>query len=482
MEISKSVIAVAISSAFLFGCDFDVGPESTSNAGGDTSLPGDGGGLPPVEGAENFLQIQDSSIDDTGILRVKTSESKSGISVDSILAGFVTVDLTYQDNTAINGENAEANAYIQIHTTDGSSNANLKGEIALGAGMVQYRNPVDAKLVDTGGTYEPGEELSVKVTWTEDSFSFTIGEQNYGPYAVASTSPVELVSLKVGDSKTKADYELIADNLKIYNSDDSGDELVFEDNFDQYGVGDDLTSSRYNRAIDLMVMGTGETDPGDGDGGSDDPIVDTPTGKYVLLDDANDSDAAELRYSLGTSQRIHEQGRASAYIKNSSDQTALMNVFAVDGSLSDVGEIISIRLRENGKIVHRPETTDTWTETGTTVDPLVWNKVEVEWDTNAGDNYNLYINGDLIGNYERRRTDASVSTRYVSVQVGTGSSDTIGNGGTVDIDNLALYSDTAGATELHKDDFESFAIDTDLGASPSTTVYDKSGYNAIVKE
>lgn len=261
MKKSKIALAIALSAGLLAGCDFDVGPESGNNTGGDPEVPGDGGGLPPVEGAENFLQIQDSTVDDTGILRVKTSESKSGIAPDNIPAGFLTVDLTYQNNTAINGENAEANAYIQIHTTDGSSNAHLKGEIALGAGMVQYRNPVDAKLVDTGGTYTPGEELSVKVTWTEDSFSFTIGEDSYGPYAVASTSPVELVSLKVGDSKTKADYELIADNLKIYSSDDSGDELVFEDDFDQYGVGDDLTNSRYNRAIDLMVMGNGETDP-----------------------------------------------------------------------------------------------------------------------------------------------------------------------------------------------------------------------------
>ncbi|MDN3715064.1 hypothetical protein [Vibrio breoganii] len=479
MKITKTAIAVAISSAFLFGCDFDVGSENnvtTPPGGGDG-----GGGLPPVENAQNYVQIQDSSIADTGILRIKTSESKSDTVVDSIPVGYLTVDLTYQDNTAINGENAAANAYIQIHTTAGSSNAHLRGEIALGEGKVKYRDNTSS-LVETGGTYTAGEELKVKVSWTEDEFSFSIGDDNYGPYAATSTAPVELISLKVGDSKTKADLELIADNLKIYSSDASGDELIFEDDFDNYGVGDSLSDSRYNRAIDVMVLGTGE-DNGGGDNGGD-GAVDTPSGKYVALHDhdAQVNDAAEIRYSLGTSQRIHEQGKASVYIRNDSDQSAVFTVFGVDSQLSDVGQIISVRLREDGRVYHRPETTDTWTETGTTIDTDQWNKLTVDWNTNSGDNYNLYLNGNLVGEYERRITQTNVSTRYVAVQVGTGNSDTVSNGGTVDVDNLALYSDTVGTAELHKDDFEGFAIGTDLGADPSTTDYDKSGYNAIVQE
>lgn len=115
MKASKTAIAVAISSVFLFGCDFDVGSENNTSGGGNDGTGG--GGLPPVENAQNYVQIQDSSIADTGILRLKTSESKSDTAVDNIPVGFLTVDLTYQDNTAINGENAAANAYIQIHTT-----------------------------------------------------------------------------------------------------------------------------------------------------------------------------------------------------------------------------------------------------------------------------------------------------------------------------------------------------------------------------
>ncbi|PMM82049.1 LamG-like jellyroll fold domain-containing protein [Vibrio breoganii] len=296
MEISKSIIAVAISSAFLFGCDFDVGPESANNAGDDTSIPGDGGGLPPVEGAENFVQIQDSAVDTTGILRVKTSESKSDTAVDNIPVGFLTVDLTYQDNAAINGENAAANAYIQLHTTAGSSNAHLRGEIALGEGVVKYRDTTGS-LVTTDGTYTPDEELQLTVVWTESEFSFSIGDDDFGPYPATNTNPVELISLKVGDSKTKADLELIADNLKIYSGTEAENELIFEDDFDGYGVGDDLTNSRYNRAIDLMVVGTGGTEPGDGgtepgDGGTEPGDFPAPVNEYAFTADNLLTDSA----------------------------------------------------------------------------------------------------------------------------------------------------------------------------------------------
>ncbi|GAM71267.1 hypothetical protein JCM19236_6184 [Vibrio sp. JCM 19236] len=112
MKASKTAIAVAISSVFLFGCDFDVGSENNTSGGGNDG--NGGGGLPPVENAQNYVQIQDSSIADTGILRLKTSESKSDTAVDNIPVGFLTVDLTYQDNTAINGENAAANAIFKF--------------------------------------------------------------------------------------------------------------------------------------------------------------------------------------------------------------------------------------------------------------------------------------------------------------------------------------------------------------------------------
>ncbi|GEA50199.1 hypothetical protein VIN01S_10030 [Vibrio inusitatus NBRC 102082] len=484
MKVSKTAIAVALSSAFLFGCDFDVGSENSATGGGtgggDTG-GGTGGGDEIVPGANYFVQIQDNFVQGSGQLRVKLSESKSDTAVDNIPEGFLTVDLTYQDGVREDGRPETENAYIQIHTAD-ASNSGLRGEVVLGGGKVKYRDPASG-LTDAGGTYTEGEELKVKATWTTDSFSFTINDQEYGPFDVASTNPVENITLKVGDNSGKSNHEMLADNFKIYQGNESENELIFEDDFDAgYGNGHDLNGVRYNRAEDVMVISLGGENNPDED--NNDGAVDMPAGKYVALHDDNDevNDAGELRYSLGTSERIHEQGKASVYIKNPSDQSAVFTVFGVDDQLKDVGQIISVRLREDGRVYHRPATSDTWTETGTTINASDWNKLSVDWDTNSGNNYNLYVNGNLIGEYERRITQANVSTRYVAVQVGTGNSDTITNGHTIDLDNLALYSDTAGKTALHMDDFEGFALGTDLGADPSTTEYDKSGYNAIVQE
>ncbi|PMO86644.1 hypothetical protein BCS98_18440 [Vibrio breoganii] len=264
MKISKSVIAVAISSAFLFGCDFDVGSENnvtTPPGGGDG-----GGGLPPVENAQNYVQIQDSSTTDVGLLRVKTSESKSEIAVDDIPVGYLTVDLTYQDNKAIN-DGEDKSAYVQVHT-DGTGNAELRAEISFSNGSIKSRD-TSGSQTDVIGTYTVGEELKVKVSWTETEYTLTVDGQDLGTFAARNTKPVQYISLKVGDKDTKSNYELIADNLEIYNTTDAGDELVFEDDFDHYGVGDDLTDSRYNSALEAMVFGTGSDNGGDngGDGG-----------------------------------------------------------------------------------------------------------------------------------------------------------------------------------------------------------------------
>ncbi|PMO64394.1 hypothetical protein BCT04_13835 [Vibrio breoganii] len=266
MKITKTAIAVAISSAFLFGCDFDVGSEN--NATGGTGGGTGGGGLPPVENAQNYVQIQDSSTTDVGLLRVKTSEQKSEIAVDAIPVGYLTVDLTYQDNKAIN-DGEDKSAYVQVHT-DGTGNAELRAEISFSNGSIKSRD-TSGSQTDVIGTYTVGEELKVKVSWTETEYTLTVDGQDLGTFAARNTKPVQYISLKVGDKDTKSNYELIADNLEIYNTTDAGDELVFEDDFDHYGVGDDLTDSRYNSALETIVFGTGSDNGGDngGDGVSE---------------------------------------------------------------------------------------------------------------------------------------------------------------------------------------------------------------------
>lgn len=366
MKASKTAIAVALSSVFLFGCDFDVGSEnkaSTLPPGGDNGGGDNGGGI-VVPGTNYLAQIQDNFVEGSGILRLKLSESKSDTVVDSISAGFLTVDLTYQDGVREDGRPETENAYIQFHTTDGTSNSNLRGELVLGGGNVKYRDPANG-LTNTGGTYTPGDELQVKVSWTIDTFSFSINDQEYGPFDVASTSPVETISLKVGDNSGKSNHEMLADNLKIYKGDASENELIFEDDFDSgYGVGHDLNGVRYNRAEDVMVISIGGDDGGDngdngngGDIGNGDDVTDNFDSYTVgtQIDVANSSyklkgvDGTEVQAVVSNVQA--KSGENSLYLLDNSTSTkGVVGREFKDGSASSGSVSTSVYIPSNGYI------------------------------------------------------------------------------------------------------------------------------------
>lgn len=101
---------------------------------------------------------------------------------------------------------------------------------------------------------------------------------------------------------------MLADNLKIYTGDASNNELIFEDDFDSYGLGHDLNEVRYNRALDVMILSDeldnggddNEGDGNDGDINEDGTAVDTLN---ALINSANVGDtitlAADLDYSTG---------------------------------------------------------------------------------------------------------------------------------------------------------------------------------------
>lgn len=323
MKASKTAIAVALSSVFLFGCDFDVGSENSTQAPGaggpGAGGPGGGGGE-TTPGVNYFAQILDSTVADTGQLRVKFSESKSDTAVDNIAEGFLTVNLTYQDFEGITDGTAE-NAYIQLHTTTGTSNKDLRSELVLGGGNVKYRyydpsakeGQGDYVLSDTIGTYTIGEELKVTVAWTSNDITYTINDNKLGTFAAINTAPVEYITLKLGDSKGKSNYELLADDLKIYAGNESENELIFEDDFDSYGLGHDLNEVRYNRAVDVMILSDelnngGDDNEGDGNDGDDNDGDNNEDGTAVealnaLIDSANVGDtitlSADLDYSTG---------------------------------------------------------------------------------------------------------------------------------------------------------------------------------------
>ncbi|ANO34527.1 LamG domain-containing protein [Vibrio breoganii] len=376
MEISKSAIAVAISATFLFGCDFDVGPDSGGDSGTtpttptsdlvgpywnfeaassastqSTDLPNiyvfdgenqkyytdntsdtvlgtyviltetyseedgvvtftyyDAEGNPTKAtgqfevvdgnitidtdtvgvlngtddqteevkaavaaanaeaGFNNLVQILDTKSDDTGELRLKLADSSTDVPVDQIASGKITVDLIYQkheDTEQVEDEDGN-NAYITLYAS-GTGNAQLYGEAVFNNGEIFYRsNTIEGgkpQLSDAIGTYTLGEDLAVEVEWGNDEYSFSVNDTTYGPFPYAAdNTPVQVIALKMGDNSNTTHFELLADNFKVYNIEGANEELVFEDNFDGYAIGQDLSGNPYNNNSSeaVVVSATGE--------------------------------------------------------------------------------------------------------------------------------------------------------------------------------------------------------------------------------
>ncbi|PMG02855.1 hypothetical protein BCV00_16850 [Vibrio breoganii] len=251
-------------------------------------------------GFNNLVQIQDTlnkvnaaPDGETGELRLKFADSATDMAVSEITKGKLTVDLVYQidEDTEQEADGTGDNAYVSFYASK-ESNSNLHGEVAFENGKIKYRD-ASGSLTETGDTFELGEKLEVEVTWDTDTFSFSVNDFSYGPFAVADGTAVQTISLKIGDNGNTTNFELLGDNLAVYNITGADEELVFEDNFDSYAVGTNLKENPYNKSTSeaIVVSATGdsapgedETDPGDGEENPGDGDTDPGDGEPVVGD------------------------------------------------------------------------------------------------------------------------------------------------------------------------------------------------------
>ncbi|GAD90296.1 hypothetical protein VHA01S_039_00160 [Vibrio halioticoli NBRC 102217] len=266
MKISKSVIAVAVSSVLLFGCDFDVGSEN--NAPANSNESGNAGVTVPNPGqpvANKLVQITDTSTTDTGELRVKLADKSTAAVLPSIAKGKITVDLTYVNDDPNQVDDGSGNyAYITLYGDD-AKNDNLIGEVVLNNnGDVLYRtNQGKPDLSNSVGHFEPGKQIPVEVTWDNGEYSFKVGDDSYGPFPYSkekATVPVQVIAIKMGDNSHTTPFKLTADNFKVYNVTDAGDEEIFTDTFESYSLGHVLSGAPYNtNSNEAVVIGEGGT-------------------------------------------------------------------------------------------------------------------------------------------------------------------------------------------------------------------------------
>ncbi|MGB5353519.1 MAG: VCBS domain-containing protein, partial [Woeseia sp.] len=256
------------------------------------------------------------------------------------------------------------------------------------------------------------------------------------------------------------------DELAIY-SDKNGMSRVFYDDFESYLEGDSLdtdnAASPYNSSTSEATVGV----EGGGAGGPG-----TPGNKLAEIIDTLDTDTGELRYALDAAGPL-TAGRLEVAVKRLDDSLGDGDAFITlfNSATNNDGAILDFRIRDDSFGVRSPDTIDTSTL------PHVLDSfmdVVVTWAYPGGDpattlpEVTITVDGVSLAPFTTDN-NAFNGVTHIAFRFGD-------NGvarpatGIFSVDEIAIYSDTAGTTEVFSDDFESYlegdSLDTDNAASP----------------
>jgi len=334
------------------------------------------------------------------------------------------------------------------------------------------------QFMDVVITWEyPGGDLTVTplVTVEVDGVRFTAA--GFTPDN-DSTGGVTHVAFRFGDNSgvREATGKFTIDDLFIF-SDTAGTSEVFSDDFESYADGDSLDTdnpaSPYNSSTsEASVESTGDAGgPG------------TDGNKIAEIRDTDASDTGELRYALGDDGPL-AAGRVELALKRLDDDLgdgdAFITIF--NSATNNDGAILDLRIRDDSFGVRSPSDVDTSAAT-VVLDQFM--NIVITWDYPGGDltltplvtvsvdGVRFTVDGFTPDN------NSTGGVTHVSVRFGDNGG-TRADTGVVSVDNLVIYSDTAGTTEVFADDFEAYAegdsLDTDNAVSP----YNSSTSEAVV--
>lgn len=276
-------------------------------------------------GINNYVLIQDTNNagteEDTGELRIKLADSAD---VDSIATGRLTLDVIYQEDedTSEEDDGSSNNAYISLYASS-TSTSSLHGEVIFNDGKIRYRDS-EGTLTDTEGTFENGDTLSVEVTWQSEAFSFSVNGTTYGDnLAVADGTDVTVVALRLGDNAGTTNFEVLGDDFAIYSSDSGTETSVFEEDFDSYADGLDLSTVYNSSSNEAIVYTDGEsaqsTDSSDVTDNFDDYTVGVQIDSANSLYVASGVDGSTTLAEISDSQANSADN--SLYLYDNSDST-----------------------------------------------------------------------------------------------------------------------------------------------------------------
>ena len=435
-----------------------------SGVGGDTG------------GANKVAVIRDTLDSDTGELRYALGDD-GPLAAGKVSAKVMRLDDDQGDGdafiTLFNSATNNDGAILDLRIRDNSFGVRSPSDVDTSAATV-----VLGEFMDVAITWEYPEgnlEVNPLVTVEIDGVRFTA--EGFTPDN-NSVGGVTHVAFRFGDnSGTRPDTgTFTVDDLVIY-SDTDGSTEVFSDDFESYIDGDSLdtdnAASPYNSSTSEAVVETIGEDGGLG----------TPGNKIAEIRDTDASDTGELRYALGDDGPL-AQGRFEVAIKRLDDDLGDGDAFITlfNSATNNDGAILDLRIRDNSFGVRSPSDLDTSAAT-VVLDQFM--NVVVTWEYPEG---NLEVNPLVTVEVDgvRFTTDGFTpdnnsvgGVTHVAVRFGDNSG-TRPDTGVVSVDNLTIYSDTDGSTQLFIDDFEAYlegdSLDTDNAASP----YNSSTSEAVV--
>jgi VCBS repeat-containing protein len=416
-------------------------------------------------GANNVAVIVDTLDSDTGELRYALGDN------GPLAAGRVEVKVKRLDD-----EVGSADAFITLFN-ENTNNDGAILDLRLRDDSFGVRSPSD---VDTSAaTVVLDTFMNVVITWEYPGGDTALNplvkvEVDGVSFDVEGFTPdnnsfggVTHVSFRLGGNSavTDAAAKFTVDDLVIF-SDTSGTTEVFSDNFESYAGGESLdtdnAASPYHSNTSEATVETIGSVGGPGTGGN----------KFASITDTTD-DTGELRYALGDAGPL-ASGRFEVAIKRLDDELGNGDAFITlfNSATNNDGAILDLRIRDDSFGVRSPSDIDASAAT-VVLDQFM--NVVVTWEYPEG---NLEVNPlvtvevdgvSFVAEGFTPDNNSIGGVTHVSVRFGDNSGIREATG-IVSVDNFAIYSDTAGTTEVFFDDFESYvggdSLDTDNAASP----------------
>lgn len=277
---------------------------------------------------------------------------------------------------------------------------------------------------------DPGEDMVIEQTNTMTTYgTFSIMASGVWEYTLDTENPT-IAALVQGDRET--------DTISIASVDGTTADLVITIN----GVGGDQSGADTNVAV---------------------------------ITDTDASDTGELRYALDGDGPL-AQGRVELRIKRLDDDLGDGDAFITlfNSATNNDGAILDLRIRDDSFAIRSPDNIDT-SSLPFALDQFM--DVRITWEypngsTSVNPVVTLSVDGVSLPPFTPDNSSVGGVT-HVAVRFGDNSgvrADT----GKVSVDDLAIYSDTAGFVNVFSDNFESYLAGDTLETSNAASPYNSS--------